>query len=268
MTKKLVTCDSFSLVDGEGYVPSGNLVEINLGGNTFLVPEYIEEPDLKGDFWVEITTDKAVTPPNHEVFIDGAWVPNGLIQANTPTSVRNISNPQNYIGGTADPAFEPSASTTAITSWSDSMEQLSFLGKGLLTSVPASLPAALTNMRNMFFDASDFNQDIGAWDTSQVTTMERTFQGASSFHRHLTGWDTSSVTTMNAMFAGASSFNGDISGWDTSSVTVMNNMFYVATAFNRNLSGWCVAQIPTPPAGFDSGASAWVQPKPNWGEPC
>jgi len=108
----------------------------------------------------------------------------------------------------------------------------------------------VTNMRNLFKDQYDFNDDIGAWDTSSVTTMEGMFSvkyhlcGTSSlafsgwskpmtFDQDLGAWDTSKVTDMCGMFAGCKSFKGaSIGRWDTA------GMFKGASAFNQDLSKW------------------------------
>ena len=47
--------------------------------------------------------------------------------------------------------------------------------------------SAVTDMRKMFDDASDFNQGLSKWDVSAVTNMMFMFRGASAFDRELTG---------------------------------------------------------------------------------
>ena len=83
----------------------------------------------------------------------------------------------------------------------------------------------VTNMSNLFKDASGFNEDISLWDTSSVTSMENMFENAGSFNQNISNWNTSSVTSMTSMFENAGSFNKDIYNWNTSSVTSMASMF-------------------------------------------
>merc|ERR1719201_1280984 len=78
---------------------------------------------------------------------------------------------------------------------------------------------------------------IGDWKVSDVTDMKDIFYGASAFNQDLSKWDVSAVTDMRTMFADASSFNQDLSNWDVSKVTDMEEMFLRASSFNRELRG-------------------------------
>lgn len=138
-----------------------------------------------------------------------------------------------------------------------------------LTSVPSTLPASVTNLNDAFRGASSFNHDIGGWDVSNVGNAIRLFKDATSFNVSLSSWVfNAGMTDMFAMFEGATSFNRDISGWDVSAIYVMTDMFKNASSFNQDLSSWCAIGVGGMPSGFDTGATAWVLPRPNWTGPC
>jgi surface protein len=127
----------------------------------------------------------------------------------------------------------------------------------------------VTNMRNMFENATNFNSDISHWDTSKVTNMYRMFLNAENFNRDIGNWDVSKVSNMYQMFYTAKKFNQDLSGWDTENVSDMRYMFYDADAFNYNLNDWCVSQFSSEPYLFNANANNFSQSnEPLWGEPC
>jgi surface protein len=109
----------------------------------------------------------------------------------------------------------------------------------------------VTNMEGVFYDATQFNQNISGWNTSSVTNMTSMFRNASLFNQNIGGWDTSSVTTMESMFLDASSFNQDVSGWDTSSVLNMRQMFD-NSIFNQPIGIWDVSNVTNMSLMFNS----------------
>jgi len=155
------------------------------------------------------------------------------------------------------------------------------------------------HLRYTFWGATDFNQDIGNWNTSALTDLEYGFAGASSFNQDIstkavtvgsstyTAWDVSSVTDMYLAFSGAtvfdqnignwnvgnvtrfqemfqsSSFNQDIGSWDTSSATTMSGMFNSNQVFNQDISGWDVSNVTNMSNMFRS-AVAFNQPIGTW----
>jgi surface protein len=58
-------------------------------------------------------------------------------------------------------------------------------------------------MDAMFYNVTNFNKDIGGWDTSNVKDMGFMFNGASNFNQDIGRWNTSNVTYMRNMFTGS-----------------------------------------------------------------
>jgi surface protein len=103
--------------------------------------------------------------------------------------------------------------------------------------------SGVTDMREVFRDATEFNDDVSGWDTSSVADMSHMFYYARVFNGDISGWDTSNVTNMRGMFLCATVFDGDVGGWDTSNVTNMCCMFHRAIAFNGDVSGWDTSRV-------------------------
>ena len=140
-----------------------------------------------------------------------------------------------------------------------------FLGCANLIFNASDVPdlSNVTDMGEMFSDASSFNGNIGNWDTSTVTNMRAMFSGATAFNQNIGAWDTSNVTNMDAMFSGATTFNQDIGAWDTSNVTNMEQMFYGASAFNQDIGAWVVSSV-TNMEGMFRDAAAFNQDIGSW----
>ena len=96
----------------------------------------------------------------------------------------------------------------------------------------------VTNLSYMFAACTNFNGDIGNWNTQNVIGMSGMFEQATAFNQDIGNWDTQNVTNMSDMFSGASSFNQNIGNWNTQNVTNMSSMFLDATAFNQNIGNW------------------------------
>jgi surface protein len=106
-------------------------------------------------------------------------------------------------------------------------------------------------MSRLFRNTYLFNQDIGAWDVSNVTNMSLMFQGVSFSHTFNNGgspsisaWTTSLVTSMFGMFNANSNFNQNIGNWNVSKVNDFGGMFLGSGSFNNggspSISGWTI----------------------------
>lgn len=146
----------------------------------------------------------------------------------------------------------------------------------------------ITNMSNLFYNKTSFNQNIGNWDVSNVISMYAMFWNAASFNQSLAYWDVSNVsdfintftratnfnqniedwnvsngTTMRGMFSYASSFNQPLGNWDVSNVDNMNYVFYNAISFNQDISNWDVGFVEEMFSMFNN-ASSFNQDLSNW----
>ena len=121
----------------------------------------------------------------------------------------------------------------------------------------------VTDMYEMFSDATVFNQSLNGWDVSNVTDMSSMFSYATAFNQPLDGWDVGSVTDMSWMFGYAAAFNQPLDGWSVSNVADMESMFYEATVFNQPLNSWDVGSVTDMYAMF-SDATAFNQPLNSW----
>jgi surface protein len=141
-----------------------------------------------------------------------------------------------------------------------------FEGAGSITTVPnmgSWVTSNVTDMREMFKDATSFNEDVNGWDTSNVNNMCYMFQNAAFFNQDLNNWLTTNVTLMWGMFYKATAFNGNIGNWNTSGVTDMNWMFSEAESFNQDISGWNTSSV-TNMGGMFRQASAFNQDIGGW----
>ena len=157
-----------------------------------------------------------------------------------------------------------------VLSWGDvGLEDLSyaFAYCTLLTEVPNDLPATVTNLSYAFYYATNFNGEIGNWNTSSVTTMEGMFCEATLFNQEIGNWDVSSTQNMSWMFLETDSFNQDIGNWNVSNVTNMAGMFDYAPGFNQDIGSWNTAKVTDMSWMFEAqtaGANAFDQNIGSW----
>ena len=120
-----------------------------------------------------------------------------------------------------------------------------------------------TSLASMFNQASSFNQDISAWNTSNITNMASMFNDASSFNQDISAWDVSSVTSMAGMFR-SSSFNQNLNSWVTSSLNNMREMFEFNNAYNQPMSNWDTSGVTTMEQCFNASAPSFDQDISSW----
>lgn len=122
-------------------------------------------------------------------------------------------------------------------------------------------------MWDMFRDARSFNNGgssgINNWDVSNVENMRGLFYDAQSFNQPIGSWDVSNARNMRDTFRRTFSFNQPLGSWDVSNVENMDNMFFLANVFNQNLNTWNTSSVERMNSMFRS-ASSFFQPIGDW----
>ncbi|WFQ95785.1 BspA family leucine-rich repeat surface protein [Mycoplasma feriruminatoris] len=113
----------------------------------------------------------------------------------------------------------------------------------------------VVSLKDMFYEAKNFNQDLSDWDVSNVKNMSNMFSGAEKFNNPLNKWNVSKVTDMESMFDGAMSFNQDLNNWKTDSLINLSFTFRSASKFNKSLKDWNVFSVRTMEGMFSDAIS-------------
>ena len=128
---------------------------------------------------------------------------------------------------------------SAITAYAQGESSAPFIPSGQTVPVPFNniVTTLMTTMEDMFYNATNFNQPIGSWDTSNVINMSAMF-ASSSFNQPIGQWNVSNVSRMSSMFYRATVFNQNISSWDPPAAAVwanrVNNFRYESALINEN----------------------------------
>ena len=61
----------------------------------------------------------------------------------------------------------------------------------------------VTNMNNLFFNMTNFNDCINNWNVSNVISMKLMFYNATSFNQNITNWNVSNVIEPSSRLAKA-----------------------------------------------------------------
>jgi surface protein len=95
----------------------------------------------------------------------------------------------------------------------------------------------VTNMKGMFLQCFNFNQDISSWKVFNVINMEQMFSECHNFNQDISGWNVEKVTNMRNMFFDAVDFSQDLSSWNPIKLQKMDHMFLGPVYFG-DVSGW------------------------------
>ncbi|PHN95553.1 hypothetical protein CSC80_09575 [Maribacter sp. 6B07] len=265
----LIGWNTLDTSSGETQIPTGITFE---GGNSTYCAGATAKQDLEGNYGWDINddgedcpfittwgisgTNRSLTIPTNSDYTYSYTVDWG--DGSTSSHTRDVTHTYATAGtytvsiSGVFPHFQLTSSSDrtnllSVEQWGgqvwQSMEK-SFQSCHNMVINAVDLPdlSEVTNMSDMFYNASAFNQDISGWDVGNVTDMSYMFYN-SNFNQDIGDWDVGNVTDMAGMFALAIAFNQDIGKWNVSNVTDMAEMFSSATAFNQDIGDWDVGNV-------------------------
>ena len=100
--------------------------------------------------------------------------------------------------------------------------------------------SAVTDFREVFRSATNFNGNLSTWDVSSGVQFVR-MMDSSSFNSDISDWQLLAADDISYMF-NDTNFNQDISSWNVSNITNMSFLFG-GTPFNQNINNWDVSNV-------------------------
>ncbi|MEL6391020.1 MAG: BspA family leucine-rich repeat surface protein, partial [Bacteroidota bacterium] len=209
-------------------------IEVN---DTIIIP--LQSGTYNFDFTWTLTTDNSVqisgTHANADGDFETAFIDAGTYEL---AIIGDFPHLRNY----------PKSKLLDVLQWGDivwgNMTSMFSNWKGTgFSATDAPDMSQVTNMNNMFTNATNFNEDLNHWDVSNVRAVTSIFEQARAFNGDITNWNVSKVTNFRRTFDNAVRFNQDISDWDLSSATTVEKMFENADAFNQPIGKWDVSNV-------------------------
>ena len=96
----------------------------------------------------------------------------------------------------------------------------------------------ITDMSSLFYNLSEFNENINNWDVSNVKDMSYMFFNCIKFNKLLNKWDVSNVINMKNMFENCMEFNQSLNNWKINSVINFDYMFCNCKNYNKLIDKW------------------------------
>lgn len=107
----------------------------------------------------------------------------------------------------------------------------------------------ITTISSMFRNCTTLTtiNNVNLWDTSNIQYMIAMFQGASNFNDNIGNWDMSQVINTSTMFFNALLFNNgnnsSINNWDVGNLVNASNMFRRAFDFQQPIDSWNIYNL-------------------------